>query len=101
MPYIIEAWDKPDSQELRRTTREAHLDFLEANAAKLLACGAKLNDEGGDGGGSLYIVDVETRAEAEAFIAEDPFSKAGLFGRMQITRWRKAFLGGKSYLPPR
>ncbi|MCQ4159607.1 YciI family protein [Roseomonas sp. GC11] len=101
MPYMIETWDKPDSQALRQSTRAVHLDFLQSQAQKLLACGAKLQDDGSDGGGSFYIVDVETRAEAEAFIAADPFTQAGLFGRTQITRWRKAFLDRTSYLPPR
>ncbi|MXP62552.1 YciI family protein [Roseomonas sp. M0104] len=101
MPYIIETFDKPDSLALRKSTRDEHLDYLDANMDRLLACGAKLKDDGSDAGGGLYIVDVETRAEAEAFIAADPFSKAGLFERVQISRWRKGYLDGKSFFPPR
>ena len=101
MPFLIETWDKPDSQALRQQHRATHLDFLAANAAKLLAVGAKLADDGSDGGGSFYIVDVETREEAEAFLAADPFSQAGLPARQVTTRWRKAYLDGKSYLPPK
>jgi len=101
MPYIIETFDKPDSLALRKSTRDEHLDYLDANMGKLLACGAKLKDDGSDAGGGLYIVDVETRAEAEAFIAADPFSKVGLFERVQISRWRKGYLDGKSFFPPR
>ena len=99
MPYIIETWDKPDHQSVRQANRADHLQFLEANASKLLACGAKLNDDGSDQGGGLYIVDTEDRAEAEAFIAADPFSKADLFERVLVTRWRKAYVDGKSFLP--
>ncbi|MDB5369285.1 MAG: yciI [Roseomonas sp.] len=99
MPYLIETWDKPDGLALRTETRQTHLAFLAANAARLLACGAKLADDGSDGGGSFYIVDVETRPEAEAFLAADPFAQAGLFARSSITRWRKAYLDGVSYLP--
>jgi uncharacterized protein YciI len=43
-------------------------------------------------------VDVETRAEAEDFVNRDPFAEAGLFERMTVTRWRKAYLDGKCYL---
>lgn len=99
MPFLIETWDKPDSQALRQQHRAAHLQFLADNAAKLVAVGAKMADDGGDGGGSFYIVDVETREEAEAFLAADPFTQAGLPGRHVATRWRKAYLDGKSYLP--
>jgi uncharacterized protein len=99
MPYVIETYDKPDHQHLRQATRTEHLAYLAENKNKLLACGAKLSDDGGDGGGSLYIVDTEDRAEAEALIDGDPFTKVGLFERRTITRWRKAYLDKVSYLP--
>ena len=98
MPYMIETFDKPDTGELRQRLRPAHLDFLEENKKRLLACGAKLLDDGATGTGSLYIVDVETREEAQAFIDGDPFTSGGLFERIVINRWRKAYLNGESYL---
>lgn len=99
MPYIVETFDKPDHQALRRAVRAEHLAFLAENAGRLLACGAKLHDDGGDKGGGLYIVDTEDRTEAEALIAADPFAEAGLFERVLVTRWRKAYLGGTCFLP--
>lgn len=98
MPYLIETFDKPGHQQLRRDTRDEHLRFLEANKALLLACGAKLADDGSDLGGGLYVVDLETRDEAERFIAGDPFSRVELFERVTITRWRKAYLAGRCFL---
>ena len=98
MPYIIETWDKPDHQSVRAEARAEHLDFLAAHAARLLACGAKLHDDGTDLGGGLYVLDTEDRAEAERFIAADPFSAADLFDRVTITRWRKAYVDGKCFL---
>lgn len=98
MPYLIETFDKPGHQQLRRDMRDEHLRFLEANKALLLACGAKLADDGSDLGGGLYVVDLDTRAEAERFIADDPFSRVQLFERVAITRWRKAYLAGQCFL---
>ncbi|KCB21756.1 YciI family protein [Bordetella hinzii] len=98
MPYIIETFDKPGSLALRQATRGEHLAFLDANKHLLLACGAKLHDDGTDIGGGLYVVDVDTREEAERLIQADPFYKAELFERVSITRWRKAYVDGKSYL---
>jgi len=46
----------------------------------------------------LYVVDLDTREEAERFIAKDPFALAGLFERVTITRWRKAYVDGRGYL---
>ncbi|HUH61289.1 MAG TPA: YciI family protein [Candidimonas sp.] len=98
MPYLIETFDKPHTQALRQALRDKHLDYLEENKRLLLACGAKLEDDGTGGTGSIYIVDLETRAEAEDFVNADPFAVGGLFERTVITRWRKAYLDGKCYL---
>ena len=92
MPYIIETFDKPGQGEARLTHRAAHLAYLEQHAHSLLACGAKLHDDGADLGGGLYLVDLETRESARAFIEADPFFQAGLFDKVSITRWRKAWL---------
>lgn len=91
MPYVIETWDKSDSLELRMSVRPRHIEFLKANTAKLLGAGAKLSDDGETMLGTIYIVDVETRQEAEAFVAGDPFTQNGLPEKITITRWRKAF----------
>lgn len=98
MPYMIETFDKPDTGELRQKLRPSHLEYLENNKKLLLACGAKLQEDGVTGTGSFYIVDVDTRDEAQAFIDADPFTSGGLFERIEINRWRKAYLNGESYL---
>ncbi|MDM9561005.1 MULTISPECIES: YciI family protein [Bordetella] len=98
MPYIIETFDKPGHQAVRQQHRATHLEYLDANKHLLLACGAKLQDDGTDAGGGLYVVDLDTREAAEAFIAADPFHQAGLFERVTITRWRKAYVGGQCLL---
>ena len=54
MPYIIETFDKPGHQAVRQQQRAAHLEYLDANKGLLLACGAKLQDDGADAGGGLY-----------------------------------------------
>lgn len=95
MPYHIETWDKPDHQHRRQELRAAHLEYLNGVADLILAAGAKLNEDGSDAGGGVYIIDVNERAAAERFIASDPFHQGGLFREVRITRWRKAFLGGK------
>ncbi|RYX89489.1 MAG: YciI family protein [Bradyrhizobiaceae bacterium] len=98
MPYVIETWDKPNGQAARAQHRPAHLTFLAEHAAILLSCGAKLHDDGSDMGGGIYVLDTEDRAEAEAFIAADPFTAGGLFERVSITRQRRAYVGGVCYL---
>jgi hypothetical protein len=91
MPYAIQTLDKPGSEEIRAAARPAHLEYLTTNKDKLLAAGALINDDGTGGSGGILIIDTEDRKEAERFVAEDPFTKAGLFQKITVTRWRKAF----------
>ena len=91
MPYAIMTTDKPDGAELRAKVRDTHIQYLTANMGKLLAAGALTADDGTGGHGGVLIVDTEDRKEAEAFIASDPFTKAGLFEKVTVSRWRKAY----------
>ena len=95
MPYAIVTKDKPDHLRVRTEARDAHVAFLDANVDKLLAAGALIEDDGSGGRGGIIILDTDDRAEAEAFIANDPFAKAGLFESVTVTRWRKAFFDGE------
>ena len=95
MPYVIITTDKPDGLSLRQQVRAEHLDFLTRHQAKLLAAGAQTADDGSGGAGGVIIYDTDDRAEAEAFIADDPFTKAGLFSDVRVVRWRKAFFDGR------
>lgn len=99
MPYMIETWDRAGAEELRARTRPAHIAYLEANLGKLLAAGAKLADDGETALGTLYVVDTDSRDEAQRFVAEDPFTKAGVPGQIIVTRWRKAIFDHRSLIP--
>ena len=87
MHFVILCQDKPDGFDLRAEIRPAHLDYLKAQDAVLLAAGPFL-DEQDRMIGSMLIVDVASEAEAEAFAAGDPFAKAGLFASTEVKRWR-------------
>ncbi len=91
MAYAIQTKDKAGSSQVRADNRAAHVEYLTANKHKLLAAGALIDDDGTGGSGGILIVDTDDRKEAERFVADDPFTKAGLFEKVTITRWRKAF----------
>ncbi|MBB5754837.1 YciI family protein [Prosthecomicrobium pneumaticum] len=90
MPYLVDTLHHPDSAAAREALRPAHLAYLAAHMGLLLAAGAKLEDGGAVGAGSFYILAVEDRAMAEAFIAAEPYARGGLCATVTYTRWRKA-----------
>lgn len=91
VPYAIITTDKPDHTHVRDAHQAAHKKYLDDNRHRLLAAGAMLNDNGDSAHGGVLIVDTGSREEAEEFVKGDPFSEAGLFEKVVITRWRKAF----------
>ena len=95
MPFLISMKDKPGSAALRQATREAHLEYIAPYTNRLLAGGGFLNDDGSVGTGGIIILDTDDREEAELFAANDPYTKAGLFESVEITRWRKVFFNGE------
>lgn len=99
MPYMVIATDKPETAALRARVRPAHIAYLEANLPMLIAAGAKLADDGETALGSLYLLATDSRADAEAFVARDPFTTSGVFGEIVATRWRKAILDHVSFIP--
>jgi uncharacterized protein YciI len=98
LPYAIQTVDKPNSGALRAKVRDEHLKYLDANMHRLLAAGAVISDDGTGGHGGILIVDTDVRREAEEFIAGDPFSKAGLFEKVTVTRWRKAYFNKQKFV---
>jgi uncharacterized protein len=87
MLYAIICTDKPDSLALRQSNRPDHIAFLEGLGSKLKAAGPFL-DEAGNPEGSLVILEADSRAEAEATAALDPYAKAGLFARVEVRPWK-------------
>lgn len=84
--YAVICTDKDGALEIRKANREKHLAY--ANATPVVLAGPFL---GADDtmAGSLVLVDVETREEAEAWAANDPYAQAGLFAKVRIEKFKK------------
>jgi hypothetical protein len=89
MLYLIYCTDKPNSGALRMANRPAHLAFIKQYAHQVFAAGPTLGEDGETMTGSLFLIDFESRAEAEAFSKNDPYRKAGLFETTVIKPFRK------------
>ena len=94
MLFAVICTDRPGGLDLRMATRPSHLAFLETYASKLAYGGAMLDIEGRPCG-SMLLIEVGDRAEAEGFAASDPYAKAGLFESTVIRPYRPAFKDGE------
>jgi uncharacterized protein len=95
MTYVIYTRDKSDHGHVRDAHRAAHRAYLAERSDVVWASGG-LFEEGADrAGGGLIIVDLESRADAEAFVLADPFARAGLFEHVDVWRWKRTIYLGK------
>ena len=89
MLWAISRVAGPDFMTKRERGLQPHLDYLHNQKNILVLSGGTTTDDGKEIIGSLLIVNVESRAEAKAFVDNDPFQKAGMFTDTKITRMRK------------
>jgi uncharacterized protein YciI len=85
--YMLACFDKPDALDLRMATREAHLAWARHKHERIRMAGPML-DEQDQMAGSLFFLEAADEAEVRAFNADDPYTRAGLFGRVEIKRFR-------------
>lgn len=88
MLYVIRCIDKEDHLEVRMANRPSHVEYLKSFGERLFAAGPTL-DDAGEMNGSVVILECEDKAGAEAFAANDPYAKAGLFSDVTISPWKK------------
>jgi uncharacterized protein YciI len=90
MLFSVYCKDGATGLEVRKNTRPQHLEHLEAHVGQLVFAGPLLDDSESPIG-SLIVIDVADRAEAEAFADGDPYSKAGAFDSVEIIATRQVF----------
>ncbi len=88
MAWLVIANDSETGPAIRADQRimDAMWQFELENRATILVAGSLREDDKVTKNGSVLLLDVETREEAEAILASDPATKAGLRGEVQI-RW--------------
>lgn len=87
MLFCIVAIDRPGRLDRRKATRPAHLDYLAQHKDRVRAAGPFLAKDGTPTG-SMLVVEAKDLAEAEAMVAADPYTKAGLFESVSVRAWK-------------
>ncbi len=87
MRFALICLDKPNALQTRVENRPAHLEHLQSTGVVEQA--GPFIDAAGQMCGSLIILGVASRAEAEAWAAADPYAKAGLFQSVMIQEWKR------------
>lgn len=98
MKYCIIATDTPDSLELRRSARAAHLTRLEElkQQGRLILAGPYFNQDthnpaAGGIKGSLIIAEFDSLESAKEWAAADPYVIAGVYHNIEVNAFKQVY----------
>lgn len=97
--FVVSCTDNEGTVEKRLATRPQHLERLQKlnDEGRLIVAGALPKDPNNPQAGfygSTIIVDFESREAVEAWVAEEPFLKEGIYSHIDIKSFNKAFPKG-------
>lgn len=84
MVHVFHLIDHPGTAALRQQMRPVHKAYLAQVAERVAFAGPLLADDGSTMLGSLLAIDFDSRAEALAWLADEPFTRAGLYARSEV-----------------
>ena len=88
MLFVFHLRDRPGAGELRKAIRPAHKEYLARVADRICVAGPLLSDDQAQMIGSLLVIDFVSRAAAEAWLAEEPFTRAGVYESSVVTAFQ-------------
>jgi uncharacterized protein YciI len=90
--WMIIAWDRPGQAQLREANLTAQKEYAKALGERLIGYGHLVSDDGSETLATTWFVQLEDRAAAEKFVANDPLKHAGIYENVDIRRWSNSFL---------
>ncbi|MDQ0984610.1 YciI family protein [Streptomyces sp. V2I9] len=84
MPFYVYAQDQPEVADQLMELCEEHWSYMDRFDGRLILRGPTVSDDGEEHTGSVHVVDLAGRAEAERFAREEPFRKAGLYRDLTV-----------------
>ena len=85
--FVMYGLDGPNGLEIRKTTRQTHLDWINAQAPRVKAAGPMYAEDGQTPVGSMFILEADSLAHANALCAQDPYTSAGLWAKLEIRQF--------------
>ena len=89
--WAIYCWDKPGKADARRALVGEQKKYIAGFGERVIGYGHFLSADGKATLGSSFFMQLDDRAAAEKFVAEEPMNKAGVTGKVEIHRWSNSF----------
>src|SRR6202451_1982138 len=83
--------DNTGTAESRRALMEDQKSHDKNFGARVIGYGHFISDDGRDPLGTSFFMQLDDRAAADKFIADEPLNNAGVYQRAEIHRWSNSF----------
>jgi len=90
--WVIFAWDRAGCAGARSAGIAAQKDYSRALGERLIGYGHIVSGDASETLATTWFVQLDDQTAAEAFTADDPLSRAGVYERTDIRRWSNSFL---------
>ena len=87
--------DDPHALKVREDHHEAHFQYLALHTDRIRIAGGLRPEPGGTFCGGLWVLEVESDAEAVRLCEDDPYFRLGLRSGYQLYAWGKAPVYGE------
>jgi uncharacterized protein YciI len=84
MLTVVRCLYRPGGAENRLPIRDVHIEYMIANRHWVEQGGALMSHDGSTVQGMFLILRHESRREVQAFLADEPYTRAGLFATLTI-----------------
>ena len=88
MTYLITCQDKADSLDLRLSTREKHLNYLNNFKEQIMIAGPIL-DENKNPVGTVLVLNYDKLEQVNDFLKKDPYNQVNLFKKISNLEFKK------------
>lgn len=98
--FAFHAYDSAQAEDIRELFLDEHLAYVSAHIDRYLIAGP-LQSEAGEMIGSLFLVYGDDEADAQAFMAQDPYMREQLFDEVRVEEFVAAAgdaVGGAAWL---
>ncbi|HEY1978443.1 MAG TPA: YciI family protein [Xanthobacteraceae bacterium] len=89
--WAIYCWDKPGQWDTRREWLRDQNSYVKNFGERVIGYGHFVSDDGRDTLGTSFFMQLEDRAAADRFLADEPMNRTGAFQRVEIHRWSNSF----------
>jgi uncharacterized protein len=89
--WAIYCWDKAGAGEKRRALLAEQKKYVAGFGERVIGYGHFVSDDGRETLGTSFFMQLDDRAAADKFMAEEPMNKAGVYGKVEVNRWSNSF----------